>query len=188
MIRIYNSSINDFTQADYTNQYSLLDVAIRKRIDAKKHNNDKKCSLAGYILLYRGVYELYGKEKIDITFSENGKPMCDFCYFNISHSDTRVICVISDQPIGVDIQKIKKHTFREKYKLFTEEENTYVNQNNDLISLRYTEIFTKKEAAIKLLGQTISHSRLIDTFSNNFVFDTKFDQEYVVTICTANEG
>ncbi len=185
MIKIYRSSIDDFTQADYTKQYSLLDVALRNKIDAKKQNEQKKCSLVGYILLYRGIYELFGKKKFEITFSKYGKPLCDFCFFNISHSNKQVVCAISDKPIGVDIQKIKDQPYRDKYKFFTDKENKYVNETSDLLSLRYTEIFTKKESAIKLLGETILHGGMVDTFSKDFVFDTKFDAEYVLTICTS---
>lgn len=36
MIKIYSALITDFTQADYTNAYSLLENALKEKIDAKK--------------------------------------------------------------------------------------------------------------------------------------------------------
>ncbi|MDO4608494.1 MAG: 4'-phosphopantetheinyl transferase superfamily protein [Clostridia bacterium] len=183
MIKIFSAHTTDFTQADYALQYSLLDIALREHIDRQKNTQDKTRSLAGYILLYRAVYQLFGKEKFKIYFNENGKPLCDFCYFNISHSDRCVVCAISDRPIGVDVQKIKGRSYREKYKFFNDKENAYVNKIDDLISLRYIEIFTKKESAVKMLGKTLSYASQVDTFSNEFIFDTKFAKEYVITIC-----
>lgn len=183
MIKIYNAKITDFTQADYTKMYSLLDCALKEKIDFKKNNDDKMRSLAGLILLYRGAYELYGKTGFDITFNKYGKPLCDFCNFSISHSKERVICAFSDADIGIDIQKIDDIKPREKYKFFNQKENFYVNQNDRFISERYTEIFTKKEAAIKMLGLSIANASDIDTFSNEYCFKTQEKDGFVFSIC-----
>ncbi len=186
MIKIYEAKISDFTEADYTKMYSLLDCAIREKIDAKAKNEDKIRSLAGYILLYQGAMELYGKSEFEITFNDLGKPFCDFCNFNISHSYDRVVCVFSDRLIGVDIQKILAITPRKEYKFFNEKECRYVNQYTKDISKRYIEIFTKKEAALKMKGLSLSYISQIDTFSNKFNFETKITDDFVVTICYQN--
>lgn len=187
MIKIYSALITDFTQADYTNQYSLLEHAIRDKIDAKKNSRDKIRSLAGYILLYRAVLELYQKTEIKIYFNEHGKPLCDFCFFNISHSEDRVVCVISDQPVGIDIQKVKAIKKRPKYKFFNARENEYVNCDECLFLMHYTEIFTKKEAAVKMLGESILHGCSIDTFSSAFNFETQKSGDFITTVCTQNK-
>ncbi len=187
MIKIYSALITDFTQADYTEMYSLLDCALREKIDAKKQEDDKLCSLAGYILLYRGVYELYGKTNFRITFNSRGKPVCDFCFFNISHSENRIVCAIGNEAMGIDIQKIKPIKLRPQYKFFNKRENFYVNHDNALASTRYAEIFTKKESAVKLLGLSLSHSKFIDTFSNDFCFKTQFDNDFITTVCSKNK-
>ncbi len=184
MIKIYSASISDFTQADYTETYSLLDCALREKIDAKKQMNDKRCSLAGYMLLYRGILELYGKTDFHISFNSHGKPVCDFCFFNISHSENRVVCAIGDEVMGIDIQRIKPIKLRPRYKFFNEQENRYVNYDNALASARYAEIFTKKESAVKMLGQSLSYSKFIDTFTNDFCFETHFDGDFITTVCS----
>ena len=61
MIKIYEALITDFTQADYTKEYSLLDCAFKEKICAKKSQLDKMRSLAGRILLRRGAAEIYAK-------------------------------------------------------------------------------------------------------------------------------
>lgn len=186
MIKVYTAMTIDFTQADYTKTYSLLERAVRDKIDAKKYEEDRRSSLAGYILLYRGAYELYKKRQFNITFNEYGKPLCDFCFFSISHSDGHVVCVLSDEPVGVDIQKLSNIKPREKYKFFNEKENCYVNQNSDLLSKKFIEIFTKKEAAVKMSGLSISHAALVDTFSNEFCFETQETDGFIITVCQKN--
>lgn len=186
MIKIYNAEVTDFTQADYANMYSLLERALKVKIDSKKNDVDKMRSLVGFILLYKGVGELYGKTDFDITFNEHGKPLCDFCFFSISHSEERVVCAFSDTPIGADIQKIHDVKPRGKYRFFNQKENCYVNQNNDLLSERYTEIFTKKEAAVKMLGLSIANAADIDTFSNEYCFKTQEKEGYIFSICQKN--
>ena len=188
MIKIYSALITDFTQADYTNAYRLLENALKEKIDAKKSEKDKMRSLAGIILLYKGAFELYKKTDFKIKFNKNGKPLCDFCFFNISHSQNRVVCVLSDEPVGMDIQKIKPIKRREKYKFFTDKENDYVNSGNEKNSLceRFTEIFTKKESALKMLGLSLADSKNIDTFSNRFKFMQQKDGEFITTVCLQN--
>ncbi len=183
MISKFEAKIIDFSQADYTKQYSLLECAIREKIDKKQNPKSKKQSLAGYILLYRALAKLYPEEQIKITYNEHGKPLCDFCFFNISHSDDRVICVVSDQPVGVDIQKFKKVKPKEKYKFFNDKECDYVNQNEDLICERFIEIFTKKEAAIKMLGLSMSYASRIDTFSTEFCFEIIRKDDFLSCVC-----
>ncbi len=186
MIKLYEAKITDFTQADYTKMYSLLECAIREKIDAKNTKKSRLQSLAGYILLYRGIEEIFAKTKFKIYFNEHGKPMCDFCFFSISHSENRVICAISDNPIGADIQQIKSIKPRKSYMFFSDKENDYVNQNAEFVSQRYIEIFTKKEAAIKMLGTSISNAASIDTYSHKFEFITREENDFYVTVCVEN--
>lgn len=185
MIKVYKAKIFDFTQADYTKEYSLLDCAIKEKIDKKKSDIDKKLSLAGYILLRRGVKELYNLDEVNITFNDCGKPLCDCCCFNISHSVDRAVCAFSDNPIGIDIQKIREIKRRKKYKFFTDDECDYVNKDDE-ISKRYIEIFSKKEAAIKMLGTSFAKGEKINVFSNKFVFKTETFDDFLLVTCTKN--
>lgn len=184
MISLYEAKITSFTQADYTKQYSLLECAIREKIDAKQDENSRLQSLAGYIMLYRAFDELDYEKPIKITFNQHGKPMCDKCFFSISHSEDRVICAVSDKPIGVDIQKIKRVKQRNEYKFFNKQECDYVNQETDGVSQRYIEVFSKKEAAIKMLGLSMSHASSVDTFSEKYCFSQKTDEGFFLCVCT----
>lgn len=183
MISIYFSNLSNYTQADYTEEYGLLDCVLKAKIDKFATSKRKKQSLCGYMLLRRAVFDLYGKTDIKLSFNKNGKPYCDFCFFNISHSEDAVVCAVSDRNVGVDIQKITNVKPREKYKFFTKQENEYVNFDKDLLNERYIEIFTKKEAAVKYLGEKISYAENIDTFSGKFAFKTEKVRDYLLTVC-----
>ena len=185
MITLYKAKISDFSQADYAKTYSLLDCASKEKIDKQSNEKDKKLSLAGRILLRSGIEELYNKSEFEITYNEHGKPLCDFCYFNISHSGDRVVCVVSDLPVGVDLQQIRPIKPRKEYKFFSDDESCYVNQDSD-ISKRYIEIFAKKESAIKMLGLSLANSDKVDIFSQEFNFETTFIDDYILAICTPN--
>ncbi len=188
MINLYKAKITDFTQADYANQYSLLECAIREKIDVKKHIDAKKQSLAGYILLFRAIDELYSKKDVKISFNEYGKPLCDCCFFSISHSKDYVVCVVSDEQVGIDVQQIRTIEQRTKYKFFNQKENDYVNQNAKFSSKRYIEIFTKKEAAIKMLGLSLTQASMVDTFSKEYFFETSEEDGVFLTICRKNSS
>lgn len=186
MIKVYFAKTTQYSQADYSEMYSLLECAIRQKIDVKKRALSKQQSIVGYSLLYRGFEELYQKKNVKIEFNQHGKPNCDFCYFSISHSEEYVVCVLSDRPIGVDVQKISHIKQRDNYKFFTDKESCYVNQNPAHLSQKYLEIFTKKEAASKMLGLSLTQSSQIDTFSNAYNFKTDISDGFVITICTQN--
>lgn len=186
MIKLYRAKITDFTQADYTDMYSLLERAIKDKIDTKKQEYKKKQSLAGYILFYRATCDLFGQTKLKITFNENGKPLCERCFFNISHSGDFVVCAVGDEPVGVDIQQIKTIKKRSRYKFLNQKEIDYVNQCDKLVSERYLEVFTKKEAALKMLGLSMSSAASIDTFSSKFCFQTYENDGFYLTVCTKN--
>ncbi len=186
MIKLYKININEIPRADYTAAYNLLTSDLKQKIDSKLNIDDKKRSLAGYILLFRGARELYGKTDFEISFNENGKPLCDFCCFNISHSGEWAVCAFSDTSVGVDIQQIRDVKRRESYRFFTTREAEYVNLDTALLPQRFTEIFTKKEAAVKMLGGSLAaFGEGIDTLSAKYNFETQIHKKFIITVCSA---
>lgn len=67
--------------------------------------------LCAYAALSRAVYELYGwRELPKLRYSAYGKPEFDGypeVQFNISHTRGAVLVGVHDEPIGVDIEKIR---------------------------------------------------------------------------------
>ncbi len=156
MIKLYKADINSISEEEYRSAFDLFPNNIKEHILEKKNILSKKQSAAGYLLLSRGFKELFGEENITLRFTENGKPISDVCYFSISHSENIAACVISDKPIGLDVQKMHKIALKSRYPLFNKEEVLYVNSSPELANKRFFEVFTKKEALVKLKGEKLS--------------------------------
>ncbi len=64
----------------------------------------------GRLLLARLYRHLTGQEMPEIAVTERGKPyFVDSPYhFSITHTKRRVVCAISDQPIGIDAEELDR--------------------------------------------------------------------------------
>ena len=111
-------------------------------------------------------------------------------YFNISHTRTAIVVALSDQEIGVDIEKIKQANFEITCRFFTELEQKYVLDSHDKDKAFY-EIWTKKEAYLKYMGNglkmpltsfDVKQSKIkskIVTFQHN---------NYLISVCSGKNG
>ena len=129
-------------------------------------------------------YKKYNTElsQEDFKKNPNGKPFIDKnpdFHFNISHSKSAVAVAFSEKPIGVDIEKLRTTDPRVAKRFFTEKEQEYILQNPDI---RFFEIWTKKEAAIKQKGLAIKDIKNISTENT----ETFFKDGYVISVCTEN--
>ena len=90
---------------------ALIPAARRERLLRVKDPARRREPLCAYLLLRLALRETYGWEELpEISFSAQGKP--DFpdhpaVYFNLSHTGGAVLVGISDQPVGVDIERVR---------------------------------------------------------------------------------
>ena len=140
-------------------------------------------------------YNIAGDVKVD----KFGKPYFEDTdiHFNISHSGCYVIAAVSDEDIGIDIQKIKSDKHRIAEKNFLPSECAYINEIEDekINQQRFCEIWTIKEAYLKNIG--IGLRKPLNSFEIDFSEDApqivgkkeykfvqlKFDEKYIVTVC-----
>lgn len=176
-------NIRDITATEYREAAALLPNIKNRQED------DIKRTLAGRILLKKTVNRLYGKEDFKLYYNENGKPFCDFCYFNISHSGDYAVCAVSEKRIGADIEKIRELKKRDRYMLFSPEESQYVNGCDS--ENRFFTLWTMKEAYIKALGGKLKNAAAAELVNGGrlkkeyggFVFKTEYFNGYVITVC-----
>lgn len=90
----------------------------------------------------------------DIEYVANGKPVYrnSDIYFNLSHAGNYVVCAVSDKAVGVDIERLRKNVIRVAKRFFTQAECDWI--GND--SLKFSRIWTLKEAYAKLTGEGIA--------------------------------
>ena len=140
--------------------YKLVSNQRQKKVDKFKFGKDKRLSLASELLLMFALKEQnISVNNLVFDYKENNKPylpsLKNKIKFNISHSGEFVICAVSPDEVGCDIEKIKKYDLNVAKRFFNEKEF----QN---ISLQATEAekqdmfyryWTLKESFVKALGQ-----------------------------------
>ena len=110
-------------------------------------------------------------------------------YFSISHSDSIVVCVVDDEPVGVDTEKVKKVSPLLPKRVLSEEENAEYCRILEEMSPEaaygyFTVRWTEKESIAKLIGKGIGMDfRTIDPseYRLHTVFRTIDGEEYVIT-------
>ena len=138
-----------------------------KNINDYNNDTNNKQSIIGIMLLDELLKENNIKKE-EILFNENGKPFFknNNIYFNISHSHEYVITVISENEIGIDIEKIRKININTINKFTTSSEKKYILSSKEEIEKRFFLLYTLKEAYIKLYGK-----RITDLLTVEFIID-----------------
>lgn len=131
-----------------------------------------------------------------IGYGENGKPfLLDYkeVHYNLSHSGDWILCAVSDQPVGIDIQQ--KSSMRRGLcdRVFSEEEKKlWQGKETDAI---FFPIWCVKEGYIKLTGKGLKKDlrQLTASFGEQLVIDQgkaaayfvqgNFGKDYCFGVC-----
>ena len=166
----YKCSLCEINEREYEKYFSMMSPKKKARLD-RCLLNDKKRSIAGEMLARRAISEHCSIEEEQIVFKtlENGKPYAEnlSIHFNISHSGDMVICAVSDEPVGVDIEKIREIDLKVAHRVFNDKECDYVFKDKEKARARFFEIWTRHEAYAKLSGDGIS--KISDNISDDRV-------------------
>lgn len=126
-----------------------------------KHLEGRCRSVGAGLLLDKALSE-YGLREKDMvyTYGKNGKPVFaghPDLFFNLSHSGSRVMCILADVPVGCDVEKIGKANPKIAKRFFTEPENVELDAVGSSDEQQYRELFfsywTLKESFVKCTGQ-----------------------------------
>ena len=173
---------------DFDLQAALGEISEQRREQALKfkHEQGQRLCVLAYQLLKEGLRQEYGITDNPIfEYKEHGKPSIvghPEIFFNLSHCKEAVACVISNKPIGVDVECIRE--FKESLVNYTmnDEEKTEITKS-DKPEATFIRLWTMKEATAKLIGTGITHNvkSLIDTA--RYKYTTVERQRYTYTIC-----
>lgn len=166
----------------------------KKRILSYQLLNDKLDSILSEMVLFYGLMACGIKiqPNIVIKTSDLGKPFLSDMNvkFNISHDLNGIICGISPQEIGVDIQHYVKLN-KESLKLFCTL-HEYKNLNNEKND--YIKLWAIKESYLKAIGTgLLADSRNYDFtncfkndsfFKDNFYFDIFNAYDSIISVCS----
>ncbi len=179
---------------DDIKNYSDLDInsfvdrihPVKKERLMKMNPLSYKQSVVGEILLSKLLQELnINYDSIIVNYNENGKPFISNypIYYNISHDEDLVICVIHDGMVGVDLLRMKPAK-RHTAKVFcTDTEYNYITSR-----YKFYQLYTLKEAYLKLFGKKINDIKELNIVSNNqiklnVIYRTMKHDDYLISIC-----
>ena len=101
----------------------------------------------------RHLLSFVGYTDFDLRYDQNGKPhLTDGTYISISHSYTFSAIIISDYPVGIDIEKQRPKIFNIAHKFTTLQEYSTL-ANRDAIMRKLTIIWGAKEAVYKCFAR-----------------------------------
>lgn len=191
-------NIDSYTDLDYLNIYNRIKVQKRRQIDKIKRISDKKRSLLGEYCLIQLLKDEYNLDYEDVSILKNGngKPYINDknIYFSISHSNDYVVVAVSNNEIGVDIERIKATDLKTIKQFANDDEREFILSSKEETHKRLFEIYTLKEAYIKMKGTNMTDFKKInfriegneiicsDSSVKVLLFDTLIER-YIISIC-----
>ena len=147
---------DDIAHFDFEAALPLLSAQRREQALKFSHELGRKTCAAAYLLLREGLRREYGIEEPPLFgYEPHGKPfLADHpdIHFNMSHCREAVLCVLSDRPVGADVESIGRH--KDSLAAYTmseaEREAIAASQRPDV---EFTRLWTMKEALLKLTGE-----------------------------------
>ena len=160
----------DFSDESLQQLYAQLSPSRREYMMRLRQAEDRTRSLAAELLVYRLLQERYAITGAQLHRKPNGQPYLTGCdlQVSISHCDDLVACVLSRNPVGIDMERIRPVTQGLCRRVCVDEELAYLQiaQEEDLqnpeVLRRFFEIWTAKEAYFKKQGTGITDLKSVN--------------------------
>lgn len=128
---------------------------------------------------------------VQIKQTAFGKPYLDGhpeWQFNIAHSFEILVIAVSDTSVGVDIEKLLEADLRIAKSFFSHQEYKYILDRMCQKNQRFYEVWTKKEAYLKLIGKGFTVAlNSFDVFEVCSYFLSFTTHGYILTVCQAEK-
>ena len=149
---------DDIEHFDWQAALPLLSEQRREQCLKFKHELGRKTCAAAYLLLCEGLRKEYGIEEPPVfEYGEHGKPAIvghpEIC-FNMSHCREAAICVLSDKPVGVDIESIRRYSDSLARYTMNDAEMERI-EHAERSDVEFIRLWTLKEAVLKHSGEGI---------------------------------
>ena len=162
MLRVYHASVLPLLGqkgGECLSQYR------REKLARTRNPRTYAQSLGAELLLLAALQELGGPmPPLEITCGEAGKPaLAGGPEFSLSHSGERVLCALSDEAVGADLQQLKPYNPALARRFFSKEEGAWLEEQRER-DLAFSLLWSLKESYVKLLGSGIAKTHL-DSFT-----------------------
>lgn len=158
-------ALNNLELKDYLTFRTLLtNVSNEKQERVKKFSrfDDAKRVLLADILVRSVIASELKVNSKTIEFNANkyGKPLlkrdCGL-HFNVSHSGDWIVCAVDNEPIGIDIEKLRPVELEFATQFFSEEEyKILMSKSPEDQQHFFFDLWTLKESYVKAVGRGLS--------------------------------
>lgn len=171
------SEFDKIEEFKYKFLYNFLPKSRRIKVDKLKNLIDKKIAIIEYFIV---KHFLKIKGNPDFKYTEKGKPFYNNKHFNISHCDNILVIAISEQEVGVDIQRLIEYDEKLIKHICNRNEINQLDKNAKSL----TRLWTQKESLIKCMGGTIVCD-LKNVLNNSEGFEFSFYErdDYIISLC-----
>ena len=161
-MKVYMADVESLTDPSaYQAAYEKAGGKRREKADRFRFPSDKRLCLGAELLLQEAL-EREGIRDREIGVMPGGKPYLKNTkewYFNLSHSGTKVMCVLARAPVGCDIEKRKDPPLAIAGKVFSgEEQDRLLQLEGEEQKQYFYRIWTGKESYLKMTGEGLRHT------------------------------
>lgn len=164
---------------------ALAAVSLQRRDQALKfrHETGRRLSLAAYLLLMDGLQKEYGIEEPPVfDYLPEGKPYIATrpdIHFSLSHSGHVAMCALSDQPVGADVEVLRKISPSLIAYTMNDIEQEQINASANPVK-QFLYFWTRKEALLKLTGDGIRNDmKSVLAESEKYHFETVETENFI---------
>lgn len=187
-VRIFDN-MDQCTQQVVEQLLPLVNNQRREQALRYKHTFGQFCCLQSWIMLR----DLLGHAPTEWSYNENGKPFLagedKALYFSISHCKSAIVVAVADEPIGIDVESIRKVDDSLIERTMNEQEQHYIRAAKQP-QRAFTALWTKKEAILKWIGTGINSFDQLKTITErhnpkpnrNIKIETIEAEKYIYTI------
>ncbi len=189
---LIDDNMTPMTEGQFNDCLSKVSEQRRQKVLKYKFQAGREQSLRAYMLLQRLIKEEYGITEPPVFRElENGKPVIighEDIHFNMSHCKYAVACAVSNEPVGIDVERIQEKVNDDLAKYVLSDDEL-----KDITPLKFTRLWTMKEAVVKLTGRGITGKEQLRPLLSNFhkgnslwqIITKEFpEKKYVVSICS----
>ena len=95
-----------------------MDETLEELLEMSQHHYDHEIeNISNEVrkkerIISRFLLETLVSRKVEVKYADSGKPFCDGVHFSISHTKNFVAVIVSNKPVGVDIEYKSDRIFR----------------------------------------------------------------------------
>lgn len=134
---------------------SKLPVARAEKCLRYRKEEDRKRSLGAGIVMH----QMLGGRDREITLGKHGKPELEDVFFSVSHAGRYACGVLSESPVGCDIEQMREPRYKVAEHFFSKEQQAYIFRFDEPMRTEtFWRLWTLSESYMKMTGEGLSLS------------------------------